>query len=289
MIVTARPPVAVAGGGGAVGGMLVELLRGSGAEVRVLDPRDPDRPTDVTGTAPDLVESLTDAATVVLAVPEPVALAAARTLPPLLRPGALLVDTLSVKSRYAAALREHAPAVQAVGINPMFAPSLGMAGRVVAVVVHNDGADVRGFLGLLEGGGAKLVRLAADEHDRLCAATQVVTHAAVLAFGLALADLGVPAAQLAAVAPPPHTVMLSLLARIGLGRPEVYWDVQAGNPAAPAARAALVDGLARLTRVCEHGTQSEFEELLVTALTPLGEDAERYGDLCARIFGGPVR
>ncbi len=49
---TARHAAAVAGGCGAVGGMLVELLRGSGAEVRVLDPRDPDRPTDVTGAAP---------------------------------------------------------------------------------------------------------------------------------------------------------------------------------------------------------------------------------------------
>ncbi len=65
--------------------------------------------------------------------------------------------------------------------------------------------------------------------------------------------------------------------------------MQAWDPAAPAARAALADGLARLTRVCEHGTQAEFEELLVTALTPLGEDAERYGELCARVFGGLVR
>lgn len=276
------PVVAVAGGAGAVGTMLVGLLRDAGAEVLVLDPRDPHRPADVTSGAPDLAAAVGAASTVVLAVPEPVALAAAETLPRFLRPGTLLVETLSVKTRFAAALRRSAPDVQAVGINPMFAPSLGMTGRGVCVVVHHDGPGVDPFLGVLA--GATLVRLSAEEHDALCAATQAATHAAVLAFGLALADLGVPAERLAAAAPPPHTVALALLARIGLGSPEVYWDVQAANPAAPRARAALADGLARLSRVCEHGTEAEFEELLATARVPLGAAAERYGDLCARLF-----
>lgn len=278
------PVVAVVGGAGAVGTMLVGLLRDAGADVLVLDPRAPRRPGEITGDAPELSDAVGAASTVVLAVPEPVALAAAETLPPFLRPGTLLVETLSVKTRFAAALRRSAPEVQAMGINPMFAPSLGMAGRPVSVVVHHDGPGVDAFLGLLDGAGAALVRLSAEEHDALCAATQAATHAAVLAFGLALADLGVPAERLAAAAPPPHTVALALLARIGLGSPEVYWDVQAANPSAPRARAALADGLARLSRVCEHGTQAEFEDLLATARVPLGADAERYADLCARLF-----
>ena len=55
----------------------------------------------------------------------------------------------------------------------------------------------------------------------------------------ALAELDIDIADLDRIAPPPHAALLSLLARITSGAPEVYWDVQAANPYAPAARHAL--------------------------------------------------
>jgi len=62
--------------------------------------------------------------------------------------------------------------------------------------------------------------------------------------------------------PPPHTALLSLLARIASGAPEVYWDVQAANPYAPAARRALSRGVSQLTDVVDDGTCAEFGDLL---------------------------
>ncbi len=45
-----------------------------------------------------------------------------------MKPGAVLVETLSVKSEIHRVLRDRASTRPAVGINPLFAPGLGMAG-----------------------------------------------------------------------------------------------------------------------------------------------------------------
>ncbi|MFD4267218.1 prephenate dehydrogenase/arogenate dehydrogenase family protein [Rhodococcus sp. NPDC058481] len=277
--------------------MLVTLLRGDGVRVVVIDPRcalppgstvdaDDTLAADLTAPTGELIGTLRSADVVVLAVPESVALAAAPDLPGFLSPGALLVDTLSVKTRFARALADLAPDIPALGLNPMFAPDLGMAGRPVAAVTYREGLEVDRFLGSLSGWGAEIVRLAPDQHDRIVVATQALTHAAVLAFGLALAELDVTSDELAATATPPHTVALALLARIGLGNPAVYRDVQAGNPLAGRARDALAVAVSRLSSVVEHGTEADFDALVATTRLPLGDRAAQYGELCAEIFRG---
>ena len=102
----------------------------------------------------------------------------------------------------------------------------------------------------------------ADQHDRVAAAAQALTHAAVIGFGAALAELDVDIADLDRMGPPPHTALLSLLARIASGAPQVYWDVQAANPHAPAARRALARGVSQLAGVVEDGDRAAFGDLL---------------------------
>ncbi|WP_182908967.1 prephenate dehydrogenase/arogenate dehydrogenase family protein [Microbispora sp. H13382] len=297
----------VVGGAGAVGGLFAGHLLRSGAEVVVVDPApgagqpSADQPSadqhsageprflrgDITDIGPDLAVEIGRADLVLLAVPEPVALAAVKQVAAAMRPGALLADTLSVKGPIAEAIRAHAGDVEAAGLNPMFAPSLGFAGRPVAAVVVHDGPRTRALLRLVESWGGRAVRLGAHEHDRLAAATQALTHAAVLSFGFALARLGVGIAELAAVAPPPHATMLALLARIASGTPEVYWDVQSANPQAAAARAALAEGVRTLAGLLDGPAdgEAEFAAALGGLRELLGPDLGFYRDTCAGMFG----
>lgn len=281
----------VAGGSGAVGSMFVELLSDAGAEVCVVDLDGRDRPVpdgvrfrraDITQVADGLATELGTADVVVLAVPEQVALAALPGVVEAVRPGSVVAETLTVKSAIARAA-ESIDDVSFVGLNPMFAPSLGFEGRPVAAVVVRDGPGVTALLELIGSRGGRVVRVSAEAHDRLAAATQVLTHAAVLAFGFALADLGVTGAELRAIAPPPHAVMLGLLARICSGTPEVYWDVQAGNPFAREAREALAGGLRRLAEVVDGG-QEELAEAMADLRRFLGGDLEHHLLACARSF-----
>jgi prephenate dehydrogenase len=283
----------VAGGAGAVGGLVVDLLVGAGADVFVADVAPP--PADVAqicGYARGdvrvmdarLVAEMRLADIVVLALPEHVAVAAVPAVARQLRPGTLLVDTLSVKTGIVAALAAHAAHLEAVSLNPMFAPHLGFEGRAVAAVVVHDGPRARALLDAVGRRGGRVAEVGADEHDRVAAVTQALTHAAVLAFGLALDELDVSVEDLRAVAAPPHLTLLALLARIASGEPETYWDVQAGNPHAGRARVALAAGLGTLADAADHGTSGDFAAILERARERLGTEAEAYAGLCEELF-----
>jgi prephenate dehydrogenase len=283
----------VVGGAGAVGGLVVDLLLGAGADVFVVDLAAPPAEMaevcacahgDVCAMDDRLVAELRRADIVVLAVPEPVALAAVPAVARELRPGGLLVDTLSVKTGVVAALGAHAAHLEAVSLNPMFAPALGFDGRAVAAVVVRDGPRTRALLDAVARTGGRVVELGADEHDRVAAVTQALTHATVLAFGLALDELGVAADDLGAVATPPHLTLLALLARITSGEPDTYWHVQASNPHAGRARTALAGGLATVADAADYGTRADFAAILERAHDSLGPASDAYGRICEELF-----
>lgn len=243
----------VVGGAGQIGRLFVELFAARG-DVVVVDPAA--RP-DGTGRvlchridepAPEIRAALAAADTVLLALPETVAVDLVPVVADAMRAGALLVDTLSVKEKVVAALAESARrcGLLACSLNPMFAPALGVAGRPVAAVRVTPGDRVDDLLALLAAAGARLVEVTAEEHDRLTAVLQVATHASVLAFGDAVVASGLDVDTLLGLAPPPHLTMLALLARIVTGQPDVYWDIQAGSEHAAAARDALRTGLRKL-------------------------------------------
>jgi prephenate dehydrogenase len=283
----------VAGGAGAVGGLMVDLLLGAGADVFVVDVAAPpaeiaevcayDR-GDVCAMDPRLEAEMRRADIVVLAVPERVALAAVPALARQLRPGGLLVDTLSVKTGIVAALAAHAAHLEAVSLNPMFAPALGFDGRAVAAVVVRDGQRARALLDAVVRRGGRVAEVGADEHDRVAAVTQALTHATVLAFGLALDELGVTVEDLEAMATPPHLTLLALLARIASGGSETYREVQTRNPHARSARTALAAGLATLADAADHGTAGDFAAILERAHQSLGPDGDAFARICEELF-----
>lgn len=279
-------PVVVVGGCGAVGAMLVTALRGDGRSVLTVDPAAGALPDDSAVVGDICVPSETvaaavrTAAIVILAVPDAVAIRALPTLPALMRADALLVETLSVKTPIAVALRTHLPDRQALGINPMFAPALGLPGRPVAAVRHRDGPAVAEFVDAMRRWGAVVVDLGADDHDRATAATQALTHAVVLAFGGALDRLDPPPAA-ASTAPPPHMLLRALLARVAAGTPEVYHDIQVANPYAADARRALREALDELDAAA---TLPQFLAVTDRARAPLGDDLEQYRAMCGELL-----
>jgi 4-amino-4-deoxyprephenate dehydrogenase len=179
--------VVVAGGSGAVGWLFAERLQEAGNDVVIVDLAGPGPARSGTGFVrgdvgdPDagLTDLVRTADAVLLSVPEPVALVAIGRLAGALRPDALIADTLSVKTTVVRALRAAALVVgdeaEALSLNPMFAPSLGFADHAVASVVVRDGRRGRALRDLIEQWGARVVPVTADQHDRMAAATQVLT------------------------------------------------------------------------------------------------------------------
>lgn len=277
----------VIGGTGAVGSLFADLLSTSGRQVSVIDqikPADnlPFEICDATNLTADAREMVRTADMVVLALPERVAIEMVPTLCTQMRVGALLAHTLSVQSRMFSVLETLAPAVEIVGLNPMFAPSLGFLGRPVAAIIQRGGPNSDELLDLISSWGGIVTRVTAEEHDRLVAAMQVLTHATILAFGTALRELEVDLSLVSPLAPPPHATLLGILARIASGTPEVYWDIQSANPYAPAARSALFNAVNQVSSATR--SETEFVSLLTSNRQMLGAELEVYQNICAKVF-----
>lgn len=271
-------------GAGAVGRLVAGALE-SAAEVVMVDSRPADDVlvADVRWPGYRVRCELEQADAVVLALPLAAACDAVDRLTPLLRADALLVDTTSVKSTIVGSLRR-ARCREALSINPMFRPDLGMRGHPVAVVPVRRGPRGTALLAVLARQGVRVVELSAAEHDAFTAATQAAGHAAVLAFGRALQRTGADVELVRALAPPPAQVLLALLGRITSGEPEVYWDVQAGNPAAPAARRELAMALERLESLVSRDDPNAFAGLLTELGAYLAPHQESLVRRCAALF-----
>lgn len=249
-------------------------VRGLGAYV-VLDARHPSRA---------LRDALAGVDCAVLAVPEAVALEALPQLLDALPRGALLADTLSVKTPFAQAALAAAAPVELLSLNPMFAPALGFEGHAVLAVELAPGPRARALLTLLRERASVVTVADAAAHDRMTAALQVAAHASLLGFGLALAQLDVDLEALLPAAPPPFLALLSLLARIVSGSPETYADIQRANPYGAEARAALAAGLAQLDAAALDADPRRVEALVVQAGTLLGPQREALAAQAAALL-----
>jgi 4-amino-4-deoxyprephenate dehydrogenase len=267
----------VVGANGAVGALFCAQLTAAGCDVTAIDLGAEARPglkcshyvsSDARQASVAAQHALAAAHLVVLAVPEAAALNAWTKIARHLSAGSLTVDTLSVKGAFCEAVRQHGAPGEYLSINPMFAPSAGFAGNNVAAVRINDGALTASFLALLESWGSHIAEMTAEQHDRLAAAVQVATHAALLAFGMTLRTLNYDAVAAAPVATPPHRTALSLLARILAGAPEVYWEIQFQNPHAKEVRRAMAANLDKLSRIVADDDFSGFRSVLAD-LKPL--------------------
>jgi prephenate dehydrogenase len=273
--------VVVIGGNGAVGRLFAGALAAAGSAVTLLDlAAEPHAEVGALGTyvaldarrsSPRLGDALAHADSALLALPETAALDA---LPPVLDAlpsGALLADTLSVKTPFAHAALMAAAPVELLSLNPMFAPSLGFAGHAVVAVELAPGPRSRALLALLERLAARVVMVDdAEAHDRATASLQVATHAGLLSFGLALERLGADLETLLPLAPPPFLAQLALLARIADGTPETYADIQRTNLFAAEARDALAAALAALDEAARAADPARIEQLIVRAGALLG-------------------
>jgi prephenate dehydrogenase len=282
----------VIGGQGAVGHLFAELLSSEG-EVMLVDlRRGTPRPgissmvADVCRPSPQLITELAGADIVVIALPEDIGAAAVAVIAQHMPRGALLTETLSVKSAIGRAMASAAERydLEALGVNPMFAPGLGFHGQPVILTKVRGGKRCGRLEMLIDGLGGRLVPLSVQEHDRLTASLQVATHASILAFGWALQILDADIGVVAAAAPPPHRTLLALLARIVTGTREVYRDIQFAHPYAGEVRQALLDALMHLEDVAMAKPADRFDDMLETIAAWLGSYRKQLTGDCANIF-----
>src|ERR1700760_2286477 len=133
----------ILGGLGQAGTLLSRSLRQSGMEVTLVNSRLRNGnigedftylQADASACEGELQQAIAAADCLCVCLPETVALAALPGLAAAMPAGRLWLDTLSVKTEIVQALQSRAGHLEALSINPMFAPALGWADKPVAAV-----------------------------------------------------------------------------------------------------------------------------------------------------------
>lgn len=191
--------------------------------------------------------SLAEAASreiVVLAVPVARLAEAARAIAPHLRPGAVVVELCSLKTRPLATLRALLPHhVRVLGLHPLFGPQSARDGIVgLRVVVDpSGGAAARLAARLLHRLGLAVVWMTAEEHDRQMAWVQGLTHLlARLVQGLDMPEL-------------PHRTrsfdrLMDALGMVSQDSEALFRTITEENPFMPEVKARLLAGAEALLR-----------------------------------------
>lgn len=279
----------IIGGAGAVGNLFVQNLRETfpNLKISVLDlikPKQPIPNVRYESNLDSYIEAFKEFDLVILALPEVAALAILPDIKKWLKSDALVVDTLSVKSNICSKVKTLSLDGEYLSINPMFAPNIGFSQQTVLVVPVQTGHRTANFLQLLSNWGATVKMLTVDEHDLATAQLQSLTHATIMAFGLALIKGGYDINQLISMASPPHKTMLSLLARILSGSPDVYRDIQLNNPHASDVRHNLVDSIKTIDDMITQGSPSDFADLFDKFEVLLSEQREMLTEQCKVVF-----
>jgi chorismate mutase/prephenate dehydrogenase len=276
--------VAVVGGRGGIGRVVVRLFEDLGHRVLVAD-------LDTELTGPDAAAA---ADVTVVSVPIDATERVVREVGPRVRPDALLMDVTSVKGAPVAAMLEATARAGAgvVGAHPMFGPGVHtlQGQRVVLCRGRGDGW-YDWAAGSLAARGLVVTEATPEAHDRAMAVVQVLTHFQTQVYGLALARLeralGLTLAETLGFTSPAYLLELFVAARHFAQSPGLYGPIEMRNPRAGEVTAAFRAAADEVAAVIGAGDRAGFEALFDEVRAFFGaftaEAVEQSGYLIDRI------
>jgi len=243
--------IAVIGGRGRIGQVLVRLFEDLGHSVIVAD-------LDTELSAAEAAEA---AEVTVVSVPIAVTEQVIRTVGPHVPEHGLLMDVTSIKASPVAAMLE-ATRASVVGTHPMFGPSVHtlQGQRVVLCRARGDAwADwvAQAFVAR----GLVVTETTPEQHDRAMSVVQVLTHFQTQVQGLTLARLGVPLEETLRFTSPAYLLELYVAARHFAQSPALYGPIEMRNPRTAEVTAAFQDAARQLASVLAAGDQPAFDAM----------------------------
>ena len=173
-------------------------------------------------------------------------------------PAGVVVDIASIKTPLIEPIR----ALQSAGgrmasIHPMFGPSTVLLRDADVVICDTGDPEATSSVEkLFEPTTARIVRLPLADHDRIMADLLSLSHAAAIAFALALPKTEHP------VRSTTFQALESLAAAVVRESPDVYFEIQAMNPHSAAALERLRVALDRIVAVVTARDSGGFRALL---------------------------
>ncbi|KAI9719821.1 MAG: prephenate dehydrogenase (NADP(+)) [Candelaria pacifica] len=179
------------------------------------------------------------------------------------RQGAIVGGQTSCKTPEIAAFEKHLPQdVEIVSCHSLHGPKIDPRGQPLVIVTHPRASQesiqrVKRVLSCL---GSQAVELTAQEHDRITADTQAVTHAAFLSMGTAWQANAQFPWEMNRYVGGIENVKINLTLRIYSSKWHVYAGLAILNPSAKEQIRQYATSVSELFKLMIHGKREEFEQ-----------------------------
>lgn len=247
--------VAVVGGQGQMGRAMGRLLKDSGHEITVIDPRAKNN-LSLADTA--------DSDVVVIATPISAVSDILSELDGICREDALIFDISSLKSPFVNKLKDLAEHRKVCSVHPMFGPAVrSMHGRNLVICDCGSEDAVNAAKTFLDGRGADIRIIPVDEHDRYMSYVLGLSHIVNIAFFTVLEKSGIPFKELRSLSSTTFDKMTDTIMSVALEEPELYHEIQNLNRDRDAMLSELKDAIASVSEAAASEDSENFTELML--------------------------
>ena len=212
---------------------------------------------------------------VIVSVPINVTEETIREVAPKMKPGSLLMDFTSIKTKPIEAMKKFAPPdVEILGTHPMFGPSIRTLRGQTVILVPVKGRSEKWFpliKELFEESGAHVEITTAEEHDRLVSIVQGLTHFAYISIGTTIDRLDFDVKKSRKFVSPVYDIMLDFVGRILGQNPYLYALIQMENPGVLEVHKAFIKECEELSGLVQAHDEEGFVRKMKAA-------AQKYGD-----------
>ncbi|MDI6643310.1 MAG: prephenate dehydrogenase/arogenate dehydrogenase family protein [Candidatus Hodarchaeaceae archaeon] len=235
-----------------------------------------------------IMEAAAEADLVLVAVPISKTPEVVKSLAKVARKDALIADVASVKSDVVEAMQEVKVKLELVSIHPLFGPgATSIKGKDFVVVPVRPGKRYAELKRILVGLGARVSEMEAEEHDRLMAIIQCMTHFVLLAYLNAIKSMrGLKQAE--KLRTPMFATLMNLAKAVLAGNPELYGELQVYNRYARMVRSSMLEACRSLDIAFSAGDAKSARAMFKEALAPFGagEAKRAYEGLYKQFEGG---
>ncbi len=143
-----------------------------------------------------------------------------------------LVDLTSVKTPFVDIL--HRLPCEVLSLHPMFAPTVGSGqGQSCVSCVIRSGHRSHLVTALFSARGIRMIPMEPDQHDRMMAVVQGLTHFQAITAAHCMMELGFDVQSSVDVSSPVYRLRLAMIGRILAHDPRLYAEIQISNPYIP--------------------------------------------------------
>ncbi|GIX47664.1 MAG: hypothetical protein KatS3mg131_1875 [Candidatus Tectimicrobiota bacterium] len=196
-----------------------------------------------------------------------------RAVGPLFRPGQLITDNASIKTRPVAAMLEAVPpGVEVLGMHTVFGPAVESLRQqnVIFTRTPASGELAQEFESIFYKYGAKITYTTPEYHDKQMAFHQNLEHFTKVVLAQVLRTQFGDAAEMERYSSPNSRASLATMGRILSGDPDLYCEIQAFNEQGPAMLRAYLEIAQQLGQALIAGDTRPFRESMRASVEALG-------------------